>query len=56
MAFKQADEKKSSAAAPAPAKSAATPSEKASKPVVRPKVAASERLGSLDAYRGLTML
>src|SRR5580692_11345983 len=56
MAFKQADEKKSSAAAPAPAKSPATPSEKPSKPVVRPKVAASERLGSLDAYRGLTML
>ncbi len=59
MAFKQPDEKGKQAApvpaAAAPSKSTAPPSERASKAIVRPKVA-TERLMSLDAYRGLTML
>jgi heparan-alpha-glucosaminide N-acetyltransferase len=59
MAFKQPDEKgkqaASAPAAPVPSKPATPPSEKAAKAVARPK-AATERLMSLDAYRGLTML
>jgi predicted acyltransferase len=55
MAFKQPDDK-GRPTAPAPSsKPAAPPAEKSSKNIARPKIV-SERLGSLDAYRGLTML
>jgi predicted acyltransferase len=59
MAFKQPDDKSRQAgpgsAAPPPSKPAAPPVEKPAKNVARPK-GAPERLVSLDAYRGLTML
>jgi heparan-alpha-glucosaminide N-acetyltransferase len=59
MAFKPSDDKGKppapTSAGPAPSKSGAPPAEKTSKVVARPKTV-TERLMSLDAYRGLTML
>ena len=59
MAFKQPDDKGRppvpAPAAPTPAKPVAPPVQKVAKSVARPK-GPPERLVSLDAYRGLTML
>ena len=58
MAFKQPEDKGKQSTGPAPnppVKPVASPVEKAPKPALRTKVVA-ERLVSLDAYRGLTML